>query len=80
MRPHHQVLLTRILAHIDFLEESLVQLQKEMEQYLDPFEEAMVLIQGVVGIKETAAASIIAEIGTDMTRFASRLWLWPTKS
>ena len=71
VHPHHQVLLTRILAHIDFLEESLVQLQQEMEQYLDPFEDAMVLVQSVVGIKETAAASIIAEIGTDMTRFAS---------
>jgi transposase len=68
VHPHHQVLLTRILAHIDFLEESLVQLQKEMEQYLDPFEEAMELVQSVVGIKETAAASIIAEIGTDMVR------------
>ncbi len=32
VRPHHQVLLTRILAHIDFLEESLEQLLKEMEQ------------------------------------------------
>jgi len=71
VRPHHLVLLTRILAHIDFLEESLEQLLKEMEQYLDPFEEAMTLVQSVVGIKETAAASIIAEIGTDMTRFAS---------
>src|SRR5258708_32692135 len=71
VRPHHEVLLTRILAHIDFLEESQEQLLKEMEQYLDPFEEAMTLVQSVVGIKETAAASIIAEIGTDMTRFAS---------
>jgi len=71
VRPHHQVLLARILAHIEFLEESLVSLEKEMEQYLDPFEEAMELVQSVVEIKETAAASIIAEIGTDMTRFAS---------
>jgi len=68
---HHRVLLTHILAHIDFLEESLAQLQAEMEQYLDPFEEAMELVQSIVGIAETAAASIIAEIGTDMTRFAS---------
>ena len=71
VQSHHRVLLTRILAHIDFLEESLAQLQTEMEQYLDPFEEAMGLVQSVVGLKETAAASIIAEIGTDMTRFAS---------
>jgi transposase len=71
VHPHHRVLLTRILAHIDFLEESLAQLQAEMEQYLDPFEEAMELVQSVVGIEEVAAASIIAEIGMDMTRFAS---------
>ena len=36
VQPHHRVLLTRILAHIDFLEESLAQLQAEMEQYLHP--------------------------------------------
>jgi transposase len=71
VQPHHRVLLTRILAHIDFLEESLAQLQAEMEHYLHPFEDAMELVQSVVGINETAAASILAEIGTDMTRFAS---------
>jgi transposase len=71
LQPHHRILITRILAHIDFLEESLLQLQREIEQYLLPFEEAMSLIQGVTGIGETAAASIIAEIGTDMSRFAS---------
>src|SRR5436305_5549020 len=71
VQSHHRVLLMRILAHIDFLEESLAQLQAEMEQYITPFEEAMELVQSVVGIGETAAASIIAEIGIDMTRFAS---------
>ena len=71
VQPHHRVLLTRILAHIDFLEEWFAHVQAEMEQYLVPFEEAMELVQSVVGIGETAAASIIAEVGTDMTRFAS---------
>jgi transposase len=71
VQPHHRTLLERILAHIDFLEESLAQLQAEMEPYLDPFEEAVELVQSVVGIGELAAASIIAEIGTDMSRFAS---------
>jgi transposase len=36
VQSHHRVLLLRILAHIDFLEESLAQLQAEMEQYLTP--------------------------------------------
>jgi len=71
VQPHHRVLLERILAHIDFLEESLAQLQAEMEHYLVPFEEATRLLMSVVGIDETAAASIIAEIGTDMERFPS---------
>jgi transposase len=71
VQPHHRTLLVRILAHIDFLEESLAQLQAEMEPYLVPFEEAVELVQSIVGIGEIAAASIIAEIGADMTRFAS---------
>ena len=41
VQPHHRVLLTHILAHIDFLEEALAQLQAEMEHYLHPFEEAL---------------------------------------
>jgi transposase len=49
----------------------LAELQSEMELYLHPFEEEMHLVQRVVGIDATAAASILAESGTDMTRFAS---------
>src|SRR5437763_3625576 len=70
VQPHHRILLAHILAHIDFLEESITQIEAEIEQYLVPFEEAMELVQSVVGIAERAAASIIAEIGTDMTRTA----------
>ncbi len=71
VQPHHRILLERILTHIDFLEESLALLQSEMEPYLAPFEKAMELVQSVIAISETSAAGIIAEIGTDMTRFAS---------
>jgi transposase len=71
VQPHHRFLLERILAHIDFLEASLAQIQQEIEQHLTPFEEAMTLAQSVIGIQETAAAAILAEIGTDMSRFPS---------
>lgn len=67
----HRFLIQRILAHIDFLEESLAIVQKEIEQALSPFEEAMTLLQSIVGLHETAAAAILAEIGTDMSRFPS---------
>ena len=71
VQPHHRFLLQQILAHIDFLEESLAQVQQELEQRLGPFEEAMTLVEGVTGIQATAAAAILAEIGVDPSRFAS---------
>lgn len=71
VQSHHQVLLKHLLAHIDFLDEALLELEKEIEPYVTPFEEAMTLVQSVIGVGETAAASIIAEIGVDMTRFPS---------
>jgi len=71
VQPHHRFLLGRILAHIDFLEESLEEVQREIEERLAPFEEAVTLAQSVIGIQATAAAAIVAEIGIEMHRFPS---------
>ena len=68
---HHRVLLQQLLAHIDFLEESLAIVQAEIERCLAPFGQAVALAQTLPGIAETAATTIIAEVGTDMSRFAS---------
>lgn len=69
VEPHHRFLLERILAHIDFLEASLQQVQQEIEQRLAPFEEAIALLESIVGIDLIAAIAIVAEIGIDMSRF-----------
>jgi transposase len=71
VQPHHRFLLERILAHIDFIEESIEQVQQEIEQRLRPFEEAVKLVESILAIQQVAAAAIIAEIGTDMSCFAS---------
>jgi transposase len=71
VQPHHRFLLSRILAHIDYLEQSLGQVEQEIEAHLHPFEEAMALVQSITGIQETTAAGILAEIGVEMTRFPS---------
>jgi transposase len=68
---HHRVLLARILAHIDFLEESIADVQQEVERCLAPFAEAVDLLQTIPGVSEQAAATIVAEIGVDMGRFPS---------
>ena len=71
VKPHHQRLLKHLLDHLDFLDATLLSMEKEIEPYVSPFSEAMTLVQSIVGIGETAAASIIAEIGSDMSRFPS---------
>jgi len=69
MQPHHATLLAHILAHIDFLEQTIAALQGEIAHRLGPYEEEIALAQTLPGIKATAAATTLAEIGTDMTRF-----------
>lgn len=71
IQPHHRFLLERILAHIDFLEESIAHIQQQVAQRLGPYEEAMTLLQSIPGIQEVVAAAIISEIGVEMERFPS---------
>jgi transposase len=71
VQPHHRVLIERILAHLDFLEEALAQLPPALDQYLAPFADAVALLDTLPGVDAEAAAVIVAEIGTDMSRFAA---------
>lgn len=68
---HHQILLTHILAHITFLEQTLEELFTHIESYLAPYHEAVSLLVSIPGIQEETAAYIIGEIGIDMTQFPS---------
>jgi transposase IS116/IS110/IS902 family protein len=56
---------------IDFLEEAIAELQAEIEPALAPFTAATELLQTIPGVGAVVAAALVAEIGTDPTRFAS---------
>lgn len=71
VQSHHQVLITQILAHIDFLEHSIAHVLIAIAQQLETQAEAIQLLQTIPAIGPTAAATIIAEIGVDMSRFPS---------
>jgi transposase len=71
VQTHHRILLKHILAHVAFLEQALEQLQQEIEERLPPFEEEMRLLMSIPGIAALSAATILAEIGADMSRFPS---------
>jgi transposase len=78
LRPHQTFLIQQILAHIDFLEQSLEALQSEIDERLAPFKEVTTLLDSLPVIMDVAKAVLIAEIGVDMSRFktAKHLASW----
>ena len=71
VQPYHRILIERILAHIDFLEESIATLQQEIDRCLLPFAQAVALLVTIPGVSAHAATTLIAEIGTEMAQFPS---------
>jgi len=71
VQAQHRALLRHVLVHIDFIKGQLEQLTTEIEAVLTPFTEPVALLETIPCIGHTAAVTIIAEIGTDMTRFPS---------
>jgi transposase len=75
---HHRFLLARMLARVDAVDADIAALDAQIEEMLAPFGDAAARLDEIPGIGATAAAIIIAEIGTDMTRFptAGHLCSW----
>jgi len=64
-----QNFLKMLLSHLDMLYEHLKEIENVIKTEVNQFSSAMQLITRIPGLAETAAASIIAEIGTDMSKF-----------
>jgi transposase len=71
VQAHHRFLFSQILAHIDFLDQAIATVYRKVEECLAPFAEAVALLQTIPCVNAIAAAVIVAEIGTDMSRFPS---------
>lgn len=71
VKPHHRFVLTELLCQMDNLDETINRFDAEIETYCRPFEEAVERLDTIPGIGREAAEVIVAEIGTDMTRFPS---------
>jgi transposase len=66
---HHAFMVGRILAHIDYLDESIAHLSSHIERVIVPFSEQVELLDTIPGVDRRTAEVLIAEIGTDMSRF-----------
>ena len=67
--PHHRLLLGTILTHIDFLDETIADLGKEITADMAPFQKEAEMLDAVTGISMRVAETIISEIGINMTAF-----------
>jgi transposase len=68
---HHGLLVGQILAHIDYLDETIALLSQRIEQVIAPFCEQVALLATIPGVNRRTAEVLIAEIGADMAQFPS---------
>lgn len=67
----HRTLLRHQLDLIAYLEAELERIEGEIEKLLGPYEPLLSRLVQIPGIGRMTAAAILAEIGTDMSRFPS---------
>jgi transposase len=67
-----------IRSHLDFIQNSIATLDEKLEKMVTPYQSAITLLCTIPGVDRTSAVTIISEIGTDMSQFASskRLCCW----
>jgi transposase len=75
LEPHHRFLLSQTLAHLDFLQQRVGQLEQEVAERLSPFENSLALLMTIPGISRRSATILLSEIGTDMGAFPSAVHL-----
>lgn len=66
---HQLFMLEKQIAHIDNLNELIEQVDAEIDQRMAPFADDLKLLDSIPGVGKRTAEQIIAEVGTDMTRF-----------
>lgn len=78
VRAHHRFVLTELLCQIDSLEETIARFNEQIVEHCTPFEASVALLDTIPGVGREMAERIVAEIGTDMSRFptAQHLAAW----
>jgi transposase len=70
-KPHHTLIVSHVLAHLDYLDEAIATLTEEVEQRLAPFAHKAELLTTITGVAKRNSQVILAELGPDMSRFPS---------
>ena len=67
----HAIIIGRILAHIDYLDEAIAEMSTAIEAQIAPLASAVDALCTIPGIQRRTAEVIIAETGGDMSAFPS---------
>ncbi len=78
MMPEQKYRVRMIRSHLQFIEQSIHELDDMLNVLASPYESAIQLLCTIPGVDRTSAITIISEIGTDMSHFSSskRLCCW----
>jgi transposase len=78
MSSHQRFMLTQHLTHIDDLDAQIERVGEQIAERMVPFDAAITILDSIPGIGRWSAEVIVAEIGTDMSRFptAGHLASW----
>ena len=70
---HHRMLIKMSMEHIEYMEKQILELDLQIGKLTNnnKIKGAVELLDTVPGVDEVAAEVIIAEIGTDMSKFPS---------
>jgi transposase len=66
---HHAFLLRQMLNRIDGISADIATVQERIDTQIAPFAQAVARLDEIPGVGVTAAQLILAEVGTDMSRF-----------
>lgn len=69
LKAHSRFMLSELLAHIEYLEETIGRLNQEVAERLGPFEEAIGHLDTIPGVNRRIAEIVLAEVGHDMSQF-----------
>jgi len=70
--------IVMIRSHLEYVTQSIKRLDDKLDKIVAPYESAIKLLCTIPGVDRASAITIISEIGTDMSQFASskRLCCW----
>lgn len=71
MSAHHRLLIRQSLGHLEFLEQQIGELDAVVAEKLQPYAAQNALLQTIPGLKQEGAATVLAELGPDMSVFPS---------